>query len=152
MKNLIIILIALAAIQSCSQSGRHDATNQEKNTNSPADELTSCYSWMKDSSSISLQITVSGNVATGNLTYDLYEKDKNSGTIKGALHGDTLFADYDFMSEGKLSTREVSFLKTVDGMKEGYGPMEEQNGKMVFTNKSAIDFSGNMLLQKTVCK
>jgi hypothetical protein len=36
----------------------------------------------------------------GNLCYRFFEKDKNDGTVIGKLQGDTLIADYTFMSEG----------------------------------------------------
>ncbi len=80
-----------------------------------------------------------GNLVTGELVYDYFEKDKNTGTIKGEMKGDTLFAEYIFMSEGINSVREVAFLQKGDDLIEGYGDVEEQTAKIVFKNKAALN-------------
>lgn len=61
--------------------------------------------------SIFLQLHIDNNIVNGDLEYKRFEKDRNKGTIKGMFRGDTLFADYTFMSEGVMSVREVMFLK-----------------------------------------
>jgi hypothetical protein len=83
--------------------------------------------------------------------YDFYEKDSNNGEFNGLIHGDTLLADYKFMSEGKLSTRQVIFLLKDSVAIEGYGDMEEKEGKMVFKNTSDITFGKGLLLNKADC-
>ena len=61
------------------------------------------------------------------------------------MYGDTLLAEYIFKSEGITSIREVAFLKQDDSFVEGYGDVEEQYGKMVFKNRSALSFTGKVL-------
>ncbi len=95
-----------------------------------------------------IHTTQTGNLVTGELVYDYFEKDKNTGTIKGEMKGDTLFAEYMFMSEGINSVREVAFLKKGDSWIEGYGDVEEQTGKIVFKNKAALKFEINITLKK----
>jgi hypothetical protein len=92
-----------------------------------------------------LSIFSQSKVITGSLVYNYYEKDKNSGTIKGNMYGDTLIADYIFNSEGITSTREVAFLKQQSAFIEGYGDMQEEGDKMVFKNRSNLSFSGKPL-------
>ena len=89
---------------------------------------------------------------TGSLSYKFYEKDSNKGEIDGKLNGDTLIADYKFMSEGILSTRQVIFLIKDSTATEGYAAMEEKNGKMVFKNINTVDFTKGIVLRKTTCK
>jgi hypothetical protein len=64
--------------------------------------------------------------------FKFYEKDSNKGVIDGKLNGDTLLADYKFMSEGIQSTRQVIFLIKDSNATEGYGPMEEKRWENSF--------------------
>ncbi len=98
-----------------------------------------------------MNMNIRDNVVTGRLEYRLFEKDSNSGTIKGVIRGDTLFADYSFISEAKGSVREVAFLRTNDKWVEGFGDMKENNGKMIFTGKSSLQFNGNIVLTEVPC-
>ncbi len=91
------------------------------------------------------------NVATGRLSYKFHEKDNNTGDLEGQLHGDTLLADYKFMSEGIQSTRQVIFLIKDNTAIEGYGNLEERSGKMVFKNQEEIIFGKGLILKKVPC-
>ncbi len=85
------------------------------------------------------------------LTHNFYEKDKNTGTIQGELKGDTLIADYSFVSEGVSSVREVVFLKKGSELVEGYGDADQVDNKLVFKNRSTLNFSG-ITLKPTACE
>lgn len=110
-----------------------------------------CYSYSKDSNNVLMHITIVDNLASGNLLFEYYQKDKNSGVINGEMKGDTLFADYTFMSEGIKSVREIAFLKKGDEWTESFGELEEQAGKMVFKNKPRLKFESKISLTKTEC-
>ena len=86
------------------------------------------------------------------MIYDYYQKDKSQGTIKGEIKSDTLFANYKFMSEGIESVREVVFLKTLNGWVEGYGEIDDKDGKVTFKNRNKITFDNNALLKQTDCQ
>ena len=88
----------------------------------------------------------------GTLSYNLFEKDKNNGTITGIVKGDTIIADYTFQSEGTTSTREVVWLKKNDDLVEGFGDTEELKGKMKFKNTSNLRFDQSMVFKPIVCK
>jgi len=111
-----------------------------------------CYAYTTNKDTVILQISVSDTLVSGTLEYKLYEKDRNKGTIRGSMKGDTLYADYVFSSEGMVSTREVVFLKKDSMLTEGYGERDEINGRLVFKNKTQLDFSGILILQKVDCK
>jgi hypothetical protein len=111
-----------------------------------------CYVGTSLTDTIKLSFTPEGNRVTGELTYQLGGKDKNSGTIDGKFRGDTLLVDYTFNSEGVESVREIVFLKTGDSFREGYSEMKEHKGKMVFNDISKSDFSGSLSLKNVPCE
>ncbi len=112
----------------------------------------SCYVYTSAKDTVNLHLQISGNIVTGDLAYNYFAKDKNTGTIQGNMKGDTLFAEYKFMSEGTESMREVVFLKKGNDFVEGYGDAEEKNGKMIFKNTSGLNFNNNLILKKVACE
>ncbi len=112
---------------------------------------TACYVNISGRDTVKLKVETFPNVVTGTLLYNFYEKDKNTGDIEGKLSGDTLLADYTFMSEGRRSTRQVIFLIRDSTATEGYGVLEEKEGKMVFEDVNRVDFSKGMKLLKVSC-
>lgn len=79
-----------------------------------------CYLYASETDTISLNIEKLDKNISGSLIYMLKEKDINRGEISGEMKGDTLFADYEFMSEGKTSVRQVMFLQKENQLVEGY--------------------------------
>jgi len=67
------------------------------------------------------------------------------------MNGDTLIAEYTFMSEGINSVREVAFLKKDQNYVEGYGEMEEKDGKTIFKNTAGIRFDTKATLVSVAC-
>lgn len=110
-----------------------------------------CYAYIKDKDTAKITMMSSGPITTGELSYNLFEKDKNNGIFEGELHGDTLIAEYTFNSEGKESIRQVAFLKKGKQLVEGFGDMEEKNGKMMFKNTSSLKFGESMVFEQTDC-
>ncbi|MDQ7947515.1 MAG: hypothetical protein REI78_13675 [Pedobacter sp.] len=110
-----------------------------------------CYAYIKDKDTVKLTMMSSGEITTGELSYALYEKDKNKGIFEGELHGDTLLAEYTFNAEGKESVRQVAFLKKGNQLFEGYGDVEEKNGKILFKNTKNLKFGESIVLNKTDC-
>ena len=113
-----------------------------------------CYSAIIKKDTISMSLKVKGNlIASGKLSYKFFEKDKNEGTLVGEIKGDTLFAEYTFMSEGVSSIREVAFLKKGNTYVEGYGDVVDDNkGKATFKDTKQLKFEGNIVLSKVDCK
>jgi len=111
-----------------------------------------CYAYTENKDTIQLSITTSDDRVTGRLTYNLFEKDKNTGKLVGSMQGDTLFADYTFMSEGVESTREVAFVKDEKGFVEAFGAVEEKNKKIEFTDHSSLQLNDQIILRPIPCK
>lgn len=111
-----------------------------------------CYKGILKEDTIAMTLIIKDNEITdGQLSYHLFEKDRNDGTLKGQIKGDTIFADYTFRSEGKQSVREVAFLKQGDAYIEGYGDMKEAGGKMIFKDAKRLKFDSKTILSKSEC-
>src|SRR4030095_6763954 len=110
-----------------------------------------CYSRVTGQDTIFLKLEKVSNVVTGSLSFKFYEKDSNKGVIDGKINGDTLLGDYKFMSEGIQSTRQVIFLIKDSNAIQGYGPMEERDGKIVFKDLKEVDFGHGTILLKITC-
>ena len=110
-----------------------------------------CFAYIKNHDTILLKMNLKNGIVTGNLTYNLYEKDKNSGTLNGTLKNDTLLANYTYLSEGTSSERQVIFLVKGNVLVQGTGSMKEQNDRFVFTEKKDINFNSSITLESVDC-
>ena len=110
-----------------------------------------CYMYNDSSNIISLRASFLKDSVSGALNYDIYQKDKNSGTIAGIMKDDILVAEYTFISEGKTSVRQVAFKKSGSTLVGGVGEMEEKDGKVVFKDISKLDFSQPVVLAEVDC-
>ena len=149
MKYTISLLTIFAwSIFSCTNTSEKKVPD---NT-SIATKTAYCYSYVNNKDSVAMNIDINDNTVTGELEYSLYEKDSNTGTIQGIIKGDTLLAEYSFISEGVSSVREVAFLKKENKWVEGFGNMEEKNGSMIFKDRSSLQFNSNIVLTEVPCK
>ncbi len=156
--NKFYVAALLAILFSCNNprdSKQLDSTHvKDTSVSSKGASQTSreeCYAGKTGKSIVQLALRIHGDKVEGTLNYLPEQKDKNTGSIMGRLLGDTLLADYTFMSEGIESVRQVTFLRTREGYKEGYAPMRDQNGKMIFVNISEADYSTSPLLVRVDC-
>lgn len=142
-----LVIMVLTIHLGCSK----DQT-QEHSNNTMATDETDCFIYTQAQDTIKLAVIISQNEVSGQLTYDLFEKDSNHGTINGTMKGDTLLAEYTFKSEGVESVREVAFLKNGNDFLALYGDVGEQNGKVVFTDPSALALNERIILKSVPCK
>ena len=134
----------------CNQSPTQNSAVNMKT--SPSDSTFNvCYSSIVKKDTVLLNALMIGDSIKGSLGYKLYEKDQNNGVILGKMYGDTIRANYTFMSEGKESVREVLFLKKDTLLFEGYADVSEEDGKIVFKDMNAVKFNG-LALMKVPCK
>ena len=155
-----LLVIVVALMLSCGPGDRtadeqgkgpqatEDVHRPSRNLHTP-----SCYLYATDRDTVYLKLNpaLNGKV-TGDLNYHFFERDGNTGFIEGEIHGDTLIADYTFLSEGLISVREVAFLLGEDQVMEGYGDVEEQDGRMVFWHTDSLDFSNGLILPEVPCE
>ncbi len=140
----VIYFLILSSLLTCcnSQNEESDKTSSQQ-TDTKKNSPINCYSYTSANDTINLKVIHIGNSITGILVYSLKEKDKNKGTIQGHMRGDTLLADYTFMSEGIQSTREVAFKKEGNSFVEGYGN---------FKNLNSLNFNTSMKLVEVACQ
>lgn len=110
-----------------------------------------CYAYITATDTVRLTLQTEQPTVTGQLSYCYFEKDRNQGTIRGTMHGDTLLADYTFQSEGTQSVREVAFLRRDIGFVEGFGAVAERRGKAVFKQPRALQFDAKYTLLPVAC-
>lgn len=151
------VIITAFSITSCdNESNQADELTGMTDTIEPTEMKimipgSTCYRSIIGKDTMNLKVEKFPNVVTGNLTYNFYEKDDNIGTIDGTLSGDTLIANYTFMSEGKSSVRQVAFLISDSTATEGFGPMEEKEGTMKFKARNTISFKDGNKYVKADC-
>jgi hypothetical protein len=111
-----------------------------------------CYTSRLNGNIVALSFNVNSHQeVNGKLSYNITGKDKNEGTIIGNMKGDTLIADYTFMSEGISSIREVVFLQKDGTLIEGYGDVVDANNKVTFKDKKKLKFDAKNTLTKSDC-
>lgn len=157
-KKIISAVICIAVLSSCNNQQNPAQQPNNMDNDSVAARVTTgalsgryCYGYTTNKDSILLTVNITDSIVTGNLHYNLYEKDKSSGSIQGKMKGDTVIADYTFMAEGMQSVREVAFLLDDSTAKEGYGEMIEKNNKMIFLKPGKLMFDKSFVLIKKEC-
>jgi len=136
-----LFAIAILVTPSCKE-------NQNKDEDGV---ITNCYSKVDRDTIALMTKTLGDSVLTGLLRYKWFEKDENVGTIRGVFRGDTLFAEYNFRSEGLESTREVVFLKKGNLLIEGIGKVEVSGSHQYFVNPKEIKFNSGIELAEGDC-
>ncbi len=147
MKKILYCFSVMVLLSACNQKTEKIESNNTATTINQTN-FSGMYNYEQNGSTVTLQLTVDGNKASGNLLYTLKEKDRNSGTFVGEIKDEILLADYTFSSEGILSVRQVSFKLTNASAIEGYGEVEEINGKMVFKDPANLEFGTGLVLTK----
>ncbi len=155
--SFLVLFLADILIASCNNEPKKstETTTAEDTVKTVENKImipaSSCYSSITVKDTITLKVEVFPNVVTGKISYKFFQKDSNKGEFDGHLHGDTLLADYKFMSEGKLSSRQVIFLIKDSVAIEGYGNMEVKDGNIVFKNVKDVSFEKGLKLEKVEC-
>lgn len=162
MKKPFLLLTAVAMFALSCNSDKKETIGDDSTSITSADttlvptvpveqKVTECYSYIKNRDTATLKINTENEELTGDLVYNLFEKDSNKGTIAGEMKGDTIIAEYIFNSEGMSSIREIVLLKKDGKLYEGYGDVEEKSGKMVFKDRSKLKFGDAIVFTKTNC-
>lgn len=156
MKKVIIVsMVLMSFFVSCKKEKTEEVAPVAPETVAVEESVSEeCYMLVLKKDTISMTLNIKGNqVSSGKLSYKFFEKDRSEGTLIGEMKGDTLFADYTFMSEGISSVRQVAFLKNENNYIEGHGDVVDDNkGKVTFKDTKQLEFRGNVVLSKVDCK
>lgn len=156
--NLTIkIILALALLAgACNNEGK-TSTQVEKDTStsSPAlagDTLSSgCYSQIIQRDTSSLQLQKKDNNLTGALSYSIYQKDRNDGTVMAEQMGDTIKGWYLFKSEGIISVRQVAWKIKDEELWPATGEVLQKNDTTFFAKPDQLKFDSTRPFKKVPC-
>lgn len=156
MKKLIPLSFILFAglILSCNQN-QTSSTKSEDSALVPKhkDALErQCFEAISGRDTAILKLNNLNGKITGKLSFNFYEKDDSDGDISGEFKGDTLFVDYIFKSEGRISKNPLAFLKKDEKLYQGYGDIETYLGKTYFKNNAALAFENGFVFETTNCE
>ena len=155
MKMFIVYLAAFAFTGCINQqpgsANKDSHTVDKKLSDTNYSNEKNCYANYSLKDTVKLELVKNENIISGTLSFKYFGKDENIGTFAGVMRGDTLVADYTFMSEGVTSVRQIAFIKLDNTLVEGYGDVEEKNGEMVFKNIGKLNFKDGAPLVLGVC-
>lgn len=153
---MLYLLFAGIAFTACqnNKTGKMaaDSTITAETAVVAAAESRTCYARMHNRDTTTLELLMKGEKVTGTLNVSLYEKDKNTGTVEGLVKGDTILLDYTFQSEGMQSVRQVAYLQKDGKLMEGFGDVQELNGKTSFKSLKDLKFDDSVVLEQGDCK
>lgn len=114
---------------------------------------TSCYRYesSRDTIYLKMERTEVEDEVTGTLSYNYMEQPKSSGSFKGKIVGDTVFADYTYKLNGNTDTREVIFIKKDSSIVEGFGETRKIKGKTKFKPDAIMSFNEALSLEQISC-
>ncbi|MEP6793312.1 MAG: hypothetical protein ABJB16_03225 [Saprospiraceae bacterium] len=160
-ENLIYLLCIGIFIMACNSKSTDPSKIVNKET--PVEEVRadnpasqgkepSCYRYFGNNDTVYLQLSEVYGMMTGMLLIKNYQKDQNLGTLQGKMMGDILVAEYSFKSEGKMSVRQIAFRKKGEDYVEGFGDVQDVNGKSVFKDTKTLKFDESRVFSKVPCK
>jgi hypothetical protein len=154
---LAVLLIGLA----CNEGGPQANTKEPgKKTDSSAgvnpslrsDTTTGgCYSQILNRDTATLQIEINENQVTGPLMYNIFEKDRNDGTLKAEIADSVIIGWYLFKSEGIISVRQVAWRIKPGQLWPATGTMIQRNDTMMFENPEKLEFDSERPFIKVKC-
>ena len=135
-----------ATTSQSSDGGKPISSNTEEK---PVTDVTGCYMKIVGRDTAILMLEQKGNMFTGKMLYDNYEKDGSRGTVKGKEDKEIIKLWYDFHSEGIHSVMEVYFKKENGKLLRGVGDMDAKTDTTYFI--SGINYSDKEGFNKVDC-
>jgi hypothetical protein len=155
---LIIGLATLIACNNTTQETTSPTSPDTKDANTvtpPSDNkdttIGGCYSQVYKRDTVTLQIDVKGNNVTGPLTYKIFQKDRNDGSIKAVLADSVISGWYLFRSEGIMSVRQIAWRVKPGRLLPAMGEMVQRNDTTMFVNADRLQFDNSKPFVKTTC-
>ncbi|HEX6193508.1 MAG TPA: hypothetical protein VFZ42_14140 [Chitinophagaceae bacterium] len=159
MKIFLGMLLCVIIILACNSNTRQiESTNVQTDTSRvdslssmPDTLLSGCYSLIAKRDTASFQVQVKDSSASGSLSYNLFEKDRNDGTFEGEITGDLLIGWYLFRSEGLMSVRQVAWQLHTNSLWPANGEIVVRNDSSFFKDPSKLKFDSTRAFVKTKC-
>jgi len=140
----------------CNNNGKSSAELSSdtivNSTSIAVDSLSSgCYSQIVQRDTAFLQLENKGSMVNGSLSYNIYQKDRNDGTLQAELAGDVIIGWYLFKSEGIISVRQVSWKINGDDLWPAIGKMIQKNDTAMFAQPDKLQYDSSRLFKKVPC-
>src|SRR5688572_10000013 len=156
MKILTGVLLLFIAVIACNSNTRQtestnvqsDSSRTDDMVNIPDTLLPGCYSLNANRDTASFQVQVKDSSASGSLSYNLFEKDRNDGTFEGELTGDLLLGWYLFRSEGIMSVRQVAWQVHTNSLWPATGEVMVRNDSTFFKDPTKLKFDSSRAFVK----
>jgi hypothetical protein len=110
-----------------------------------------CYTQIFKRDTVTLQLDITGNNATGPLTYKIYEKDMNDGSVKAELSDSIIMGWYLFRSEGIMSVRQVAWRVKPGQLWPATGDLIQRNDTTTFASLENLRFDNTKPFIKVRC-
>ena len=157
LKNILFPGLVLFAV-ACNNNGKSSAEiNSDTVVNNTAataavDSLSSgCYSQIIQRDTSLLQIEQKANTVNGSLSYNIYQKDRNDGTLQAEVTGDIIKGWYLFKSEGIISVRQVSWQINGDELWPAMGEVIQKNDTVMFAQPDNLRYDNSRPFKKVPC-
>ena len=156
MKKIIWVFGFSLVLIACNNNPDNSAIEADDTTLSvqaaSADTLSEgCYSQIHGRDTASLQIQAKGSQVSGSLSYNIFEKDRNDGTIQADMTGDIIRGWYLFKSEGIISVREVAWKVNGDELWPASGEIKQAGDTTRFANPNQLQFDDKNPFKKIPC-
>lgn len=146
----ILLSILIFVFISCS-SNKNESNEVILPVKTPV-SLSGCYQMIIENDTATLKIVQQNDSISGDLIYNRYEKDDNTGRFAGKITDDKIIGWYTFNSEGIISIRQVIFKIDSTSLYEGYGDIEQRNDSAIFSYPQTLDYETKHPFLKTDCK
>lgn len=162
MRVLSSILIIGLLIIACNNSGG-STNNDDSAANGPVEvdiipqappvdsTIQGCYSMINNRDTASLQLIIKDSTISGSLSYNLYQKDRNTGSFQGEIVDGMLLAWYMFKSEGVMSVRQEVFKIGKDELWPATGEVSVRNDTAYFTKPDQLKFDSARAFKRVQC-
>lgn len=150
----LLAAIFLAACNNNQQSGSPAGTTDTlaaEGVEVADSTLSGCYSMTTEKDTASFQLQVKDGHASGTLSYNLQEKDRNDGSFEGEIQGGILRGWYLFRSEGLMSVREIAWKINGTALWSARGEVEQRNDSAFFKAPGELQFDSSRAFVKVPC-
>lgn len=155
---MFLLIIAVACCTACNntdnrqnQTAARDTVADNSHVQTTPIPLDGCYKMVFNLDTATLRLNVVDSFVTGDLSYHLYAKDHNDGSIKGVIRDSLIIADYTFRSEGMLSVRQVAFKLRGTALVEGFGELDTKSDTFRFKDANNLKFQFDRPFVKIPC-
>lgn len=157
LKNIGMLGLFLFA-GSCNNKGKSsaeinaDTVVNKTTTTTVTDSLPSgCYSQIIQRDTSLLQLENKDSIINGSLSYNIYQKDRNDGTLQAGIDGNIINGWYIFKSEGIVSVRQVTWKINGDELWPAIGEVIQKNDTARFAQPDKLRYDSLRPFKKVPC-